>query len=407
MGPIIRAMRHNKTRFILIILEIAFTLAIVTNCVNMILEERRTLTHPSGFDDHNIVWMRSRPFAPEFRETKYMDENIKADLRTIAAIPGVKAVASTNFRPWQGGGSSTTVREAGNKQGSVLRTQIYYGTEGMFDTLGAPIASGRGFVPNDFDYPDGANPKVAVISRALAKLLFGDASPVGKVIVQPEGKGAGIDSDPFTIVGVIDEFYNPYGWPIHEYVVFAPSPVGSYARGSRFLIRVEPGSMQSTTAEIEKRLVAANGGRVLELETIDSIKAEFQSGSRLIVGATTGVIIILVFVTGLGILGITSLSVAERTRQIGTRRALGATRGDILRHFLAENWIITSVGLILGIAATYGLNFLLVSRVSDVKMSWPLVAVGMVLLWIAGLAATIPPALRASMVSPAIATRSI
>jgi len=190
-------------------------------------------------------------------------------------------------------------------------------------------------------------------------------------------------------------------------VVFAPSPVGSYARGSRFLIRVEPGSMQSTTAEIEKRLVAANGGRVLELETIDSIKAEFQSGSRLIVGATTGVIIILVFVTGLGILGITSLSVAERTRQIGTRRALGATRGDILRHFLAENWIITSVGLILGIAATYGLNFLLVSRVSDVKMSWPLVAVGMVLLWIAGLAATIPPALRASMVSPAIATRSI
>jgi putative ABC transport system permease protein len=406
MGPIIRAMRHNKTRFILIILEIAFTLAIVTNCVNMILEERRSLTHPSGFDDHNIVWLRSRPFAPEFRETKYMQNSIESDVRTIAAIPGVKAVASTNFRPWQGGGSSTTVKEAG-KKGDIVRSQIYYATDGIFNTLGTPITAGRGFTKPDFNYPDDGDPSVVVISRALARLLFKDANPIGRAIAQPDATGAGQESAPYTVVGVIDQFYNPYGWPIHEYAIIAPSPVGSYARGSRFLVRVEPGSMQSVTAEIERRLIASNGGRVLELKSIDDIKDEYQAGSRLIVAATTGVIVILVFVTALGILGITSLSVAERTRQIGTRRALGATRGDILRHFLAENWIVTSAGLLLGIAATYGLNFLLVSHVSDVKMSWPLVGIGMVLLWVAGLVATIPPALRASMVSPAIATRSI
>jgi putative ABC transport system permease protein len=121
----------------------------------------------------------------------------------------------------------------------------------------------------------------------------------------------------------------------------------------------------------------------------------------------TAVIIVLVFVTALGILGITSLSVSERTKQIGTRRALGATKADILRHFLAENWIVTTIGLALGVIATYALNWALVSSMTDVKMPWYLVGVGMVLLWINGLVATIPPALRAARIAPAIATRSV
>ncbi|HJQ36576.1 MAG TPA: FtsX-like permease family protein, partial [Thermoanaerobaculia bacterium] len=118
-------------------------------------------------------------------------------------------------------------------------------------------------------------------------------------------------------------------------------------------------------------------------------------------------IVVLVFITALGILGITSLAVSERTKQIGTRRALGATKGDILKHFLAENWIVTTIGLILGVIATYTLNFFLVSQLTDATMPWYLVGIGVVLLWINGLVATIPPALRAASVSPAIATRSV
>jgi putative ABC transport system permease protein len=116
---------------------------------------------------------------------------------------------------------------------------------------------------------------------------------------------------------------------------------------------------------------------------------------------------VLVFITALGIVGITSLAVSERTRQIGTRRALGATRGDILKHFLTENWIVTTAGLIFGVVATYALNFALVSQLTDVKMPWYLVGIGMALLWIIGVVATLPPALRAASVSPAIAPRSV
>jgi putative ABC transport system permease protein len=406
MGPIIRAMRHNKTRFILIVLEIAITLAIVTNAVNMILNERKEMNRPSGFDDANLVWMRMRPFAPEFREDPYMEQVIDADLRALATIPGVKAVSNTNFLPWQGGGSSSTVKVAGVK-GDVVRTQNYYSTAGIFDTLGVKVVEGRGFQPGDFNYPREDEPNVAVISRALARLLWNDGgSVVGRAFQRSDASGTDV-SKPFTVVGVIDQFYNPYPWPIHEFAVFFPSRVGSYARGSRFLVRVEPGAMKSVVPMLEKRLLGVNANRVFEMETMDEIKGNFQTASRLVVRLMSGVIVVLVFVTALGIVGITSLAVAERTKQIGTRRALGATRGDILRHFLMENWIVTTMGLVLGVALTYALNFALVTQVADAKVPWYLIVVGMVILWLNGLIATIPPALRAAMVSPATATRTV
>ena len=143
------------------------------------------------------------------------------------------------------------------------------------------------------------------------------------------------------------------------------------------------------------------------MRTVAETKDNFFSAGKLVITAMTGIIIVLVFITALGIVGITSLAVSERTRQIGTRRALGATRGDILKHFLTENWIVTTAGLIFGVVATYALNYALVSQLTDVKMPWYLVGIGMALLWIIGVIATLPPAFRAASVSPAIATRSV
>ena len=84
IGPIVRAMRHNRTRVVLIVLEIGMTLAIVTNCVNVILAEREKMGQPSGFDDDNIVWMLERPFTAEFRDPMFLGNIISADLRAIA-----------------------------------------------------------------------------------------------------------------------------------------------------------------------------------------------------------------------------------------------------------------------------------------------------------------------------------
>jgi len=209
------------------------------------------------------------------------------------------------------------------------------------------------------------------------------------------------------------EVFNPFGPPGREpnpmasRAIFLPSRVGGYESGIRYLIRTEPGAQGSVIPEIEKRLTASEPSRVFEFKSMSVKKAERFSGSKIIVTTMTCIIVALVAVTALGLLGLTSLAVAERTRQIGTRRALGATRGDILRYFLIENWLVTTAGLIIGVAGAYALNYMLVSQVSDVKMQWQLIAAGMVLLWINGLLSTIPPALKASMVSPSIATRSV
>lgn len=398
IGPILRAMSHNRTRFVLIIFEIAITLAIVTNAVNMILVERKAMQQRSGFDDANLVAINAQTFAPEFEEQSYVEQVVKADLRALSGIPGVKAAAATRITPWQGGGSSGTWKTEGYPE--KFQAQIYGTTPQLFDVLGVDIVAGRGFTEHDTPTDPDTATTVTVISRALAKKLWGDANPIGKVVTNGDG------GTPRTVIGVIGDFYNPYAWNIGELVLFTPGRSYS-SNGMSYLVRAEPGAMKSVASQLEPRLVQVNAGRIFRLRTIADVKDNFFAGQRLIITSMTAVIVVLVFVTALGILGITSLAVSERTKQIGTRRALGATKADILKHFLAENWVVTTIGLVLGVIATYGLNFALVSNLTDAKMPWYLVGVGMVLLWLNGLVATIPPALRAARVAPAIATRNV
>jgi putative ABC transport system permease protein len=165
--------------------------------------------------------------------------------------------------------------------------------------------------------------------------------------------------------------------------------------------------MKQVIPEIEKTLLKVNDGRNVEVKTIDEFKTQYFTESRIVIGAMTAVIVLLVVVTGLGIVGVTSFSVTERRKQIGTRRALGATKPAILRYFLLENWIITNSGLLLGIALAYALNFVLVTKAGGDKLDWRFVAAGVLLLWLQGLVATLAPATRAAAVSPVIATRAV
>lgn len=398
IGPIIRAMRHNRMRFAFIILEIAITLAIVTNAVNMILDERKKMLQKSGFDDENIISIAYQPFAPEFKEESYVEALVQKDMRAIHSIPGVKAVATTYFLPWQGGGSSGVWKTEGFND--KFQAQLYAARGDIFGTLGVKVTQGRAFVETDTPAETNVPTRVTIISRALAKKLWGDANPIGRVITNGEG------GTPRTVIGIIDDFYNPYAWNIGEYVLFTPGRAYD-SGGAVFLLRTEPGAVKSVVAQLEPKLISVNPGRVFRIATVAEMKDRYFSAGKLVIRAMTGIIVVLVFITALGIMGITSLAVAERTKQIGTRRALGATRSDILRHFLMENWLVTTAGLVLGVVGAYALNILLVSKLSDVKMQWELVVAGMVLLWLNGLLSTVPAALRATLVPPSIATRSV
>ncbi|MEO8430993.1 MAG: FtsX-like permease family protein [Acidobacteriota bacterium] len=418
-GPILRSMRRNKVRYGLIVAEVALTLAIVANCVNMIGDSRREMARPSGFDDENILAVRSVPFSPAFKEDGYSDNALRKDLEVLRGIPGVKAVSNTRFLPWQGGGSSMESRVAGSR-GDYLRNQVYNADEGTLDALGARLVEGRNFTRADVEADSirlrqlgtlnrerTADGRVVtpisqdvIISRAFAALAFADGKALGKSLEDNDG-------DRYRVVGVIDHFYNPYGWPIHEYVIFYPNFSAGFQGGSSFLVRVEPGKMASVRQQTEKALLAANSGRNVTVKELMEIKERFQSQSALLVKILSLVIVLLLFVTCLGIVGLTVFSVAERTRQIGTRRALGARKLDILSYFLLENWLVTTMGLVLGVVLAYALNVALVTRLNGSHIGAGLVAMGVALLWIAGLGATYFPARRGARVAPAVATRSV
>jgi putative ABC transport system permease protein len=418
MGPIVRALRRNKVRAGLIVAEIALTLAIVTNCVAMIVDARGKMTRASGFDDDNIVSVRSAPFDTAFKEDGFVDNALAGDLAALRALPGVKAVSNTYFLPWQGGGSSDEFKPVGGPQ--ALRLQVYNADEGTFDALGIAVSEGHGFTAEDVRRDTlrlrevgktkrerGSDGKPlqkfqqdVVVSRAFAKLAFGDGSPLGKTLEDSDG-------DLYRVVGVIDHFFNPYGWPIHEYVAFFPSSSSSFQFGTSYLLRAEPGQREAVAKAAEEKLLALNGGRTLRVRTLAEIKKLYFGPQSIVITLMGAVIVLLVLVTSLGIVGLTSFSVTERTRQIGTRRALGARRLDILTHFLLENWLLTTAALVLGSALAVAINVGVVSAAGGSKLGVGTVAAGVGLLWIAGLLATFAPALRASRISPAIATRNV
>jgi putative ABC transport system permease protein len=395
-GPIIRALGRNRMRVLLIVIQIAMTLAVVTNAVNMIVTQRREMQKSSGFDDDNIVRVRSRQIAAAFQDRAYRISTTEADVRALRTIPGVRAVTNTAFLPWQGGGSSGELKAAGG-DGNNYRTQMYNTTTGLVQTLGNHVVSGRDLRESDINDDPNSKVQTVLITRELERLLFKGQSAVGKQLLENDDS---VDN----IVGVIDPFYNPYGWPIHTYAVFY---AGHVSRNSSFyLVRVDPGAMKRVAPLLERKLMALNEGRKIDLRIVSEVKDKFFSEARIIIGSMLAVIILIVVVTALGIAGVTSFTVTERKKQIGTRRALGATKPAIVRYFLLENWIITNAGLILGIALAYGLNYLLVTHSSAAKLDWRFVAAGVALLWAQGIAATLAPAMRAAAVSPVIATKA-
>jgi len=397
-GPIIRALGRNKTRFVLIAIEVALTLAIVLNCVNMMKEMHWQMVRPTGLDEPNIITVVSQPFSAEFKDQNYFDNRRKADIDLLRALPGVKAAEAISAIPLSSSGSSSGYKPLGSTM-NTLATGVFEGGTGMLDALGVHLIQGRPFNESDINESRAKN---VIITKAFADRLFPDGNALGKQI---QGR---TPEDPDTIVGIIDQMHGSWPrWRYISHVLLRPDKPGNFNRGVRYLVRTEPGQVDSLVRVIEERLLKSDNGRNVTVQTLLSVKARTFTADRAVIKMLGAVIFLLIFVTALGIVGITSFSVTERVHHIGTRRALGARRLDIVRYFLTENWVITTAGIVLGVALTYGLNFVLVSSVNGAKMDWRLVAGGVLVMWGIGLSAAFTPALRGARVSPAIAARAV
>jgi putative ABC transport system permease protein len=405
LGPIFRALMHNKSRFWLIALEVALTLAIVTNCINVMLDMRSEFLKPSGMDEDNLLVVFTEPFAAEFKEEEFVDALRDEDLLRLRSFPGVAEASGFHQIPLSGSGSASSRRPAGSELDTTV-APLFIVTDRALQTLDVDLIEGRDFTAADFDfdmeaYEQGDAVRNVILNQALAQKLFPDESAVGKVIQNDSSDRAE------TVIGVVGTLLN--SWPSSRYgedAMLLPGKPGNEYR-MRYIVRTEPGASGSAYAELEGLMRDTEPGRVITIRTMEEVKRRQFVMNLALIKILTVVIFLLVAVTSIGIIGLTSFSVTERTRQIGTRRALGATRVDIVRHFLVENWMITGFGLALGLVLTIGLNIALTNAADAPKMDWYLLVGGPVLLWATGIVAALLPAIRASKVAPEIATRTV
>ncbi len=403
--PIISTLRRHRTAAALIVLEIALTCAIVSNAVFLISDRMSQMDRPSGLVEDEIVRVKIAGIG-----TGKVDANALTvqDLVALRAIPGVKSVAQTNMISFGGSSWNTSISTAPDDPNPSINAGMFMGSVDLLETLGVRIIAGRDFTPDEYvDFESAqagkVHPASIIITRGVAERLFPGKSPVGQ-LVYVWGK------DSSTVVGVIDTLARPNKFQGTEGLQFAMVlPVTMpYTIGGNYVLRVDPARRDTVIAAIQGTLDRVDPNRiVLERKPFSEIRKSFFKDDRAMAYLLLGVSIALLIITALGVVGLASFWVQQRTRQIGIRRALGASRRDILRYFQTENFILATLGIVIGMALAYAINLWLMHKYQVGRLPAEFLPIGALLLWMLGQVAVLGPALRASMIPPAIATRSL
>jgi putative ABC transport system permease protein len=400
--PILSTLRRHRTAAALIVLEIALTCAIVCNALFLIRERLARMDLPSGIAESEVLRV-SLSGIGERADAQAITEQ---DLAAMRAIPGVKAAASTNMFPFGGSSWNTSISNKPDDHDRPLNAAMYMGTGDLAGVFGVKLLAGRTFQPEEFVpfeevQAQRARMPTIIITKGIADKLFPGQNALGKGIYV-WGK------EPAIVVGIIDKLARPNdnGGAGLDYAMILPVTL-SYQK-SDYVLRVDASRRQEVLAAVDAALDGVDRNRVLlERETFTQIRNSHFKADRSMAYLLAGVSLALLIITALGVVGLASFWVQQRTRQIGIRRALGATKTDILRYFQTENFILASLGIILGMGLAYAINLWLMSKYQVARLPSEYLPIGAALLWLLGQIAVLGPALRAATIPPAIATRTV
>ncbi len=400
IGPILRALSRNKLGVTLIAMQIAFTMTIMVNAVFIIIERSNAMARPSGLDEPNTFYLSSTGFGDAFNS----EVTEQDDLQLLRSMPGIIDAAPTNAVPVSGSGSSDGLRLDNDPTLPAIQAAVYFTDDHALNTMDLKLIAGENFSSSDVLYKrpsEGRDYTKAVVSLALAETLFPEEgeNAVGRIFYN--------GNNPVEISGVVETLQTP--WPTSSFIERAMLvPMNFINATSTYLIRTEPGERDRLMVETEEALASTNPNRIIRgLKSMDETREESYRLDSAMATILFTVIATLLFITSMGIVGLAVFGINRRRKQIGTRRALGATRGQILRHFMLENFFISGVGVLLGAVLTIGFSIMLSSLFESPTMAWYYTPVGMVILVLIGQLAVLGPSTRAARIQPAIATRSI
>ena len=406
LRPILSTLRRHKTAASLIVLEIALSCAIICNAMFLIGGRLQRMDRPSGAAEDEIVRIQIAGIGQSDNAAALTG----SDLAALRAIPGVKSASVTNEVNFGNSSWNSGVTLTPEQRQSSLNATTYLGDETLPTTMGLTLLAGRYFNADEMvDWDAFNNPganlavPVAIITKDMADKLWPGQDPLGKTFYS-WGEGG------TRVVGVVDKLARPneQGGPeAYYYSMLLPLRV-PFNVGGNYLLRTAP-ERRTEVLEAAVEALERNGPSriILKQQTLEEMRHDFYRQDRAMSWMLVIVSVLLLVVTALGIVGLASFWVAQRTKQIGVRRALGATRGQVLRYFQVENFVLATAGIIIGMLLAYALNQLMMSKAELPRLPAIYLPVGALVLWLLGQLSVLGPARRAAAVPPAVATRSV
>ncbi|MGO2129855.1 MAG: ABC transporter permease [Pseudoalteromonas prydzensis] len=397
--PIFHALCRSKVGAVLLLIQIAITTAIVSNAAFIIQDRIAFLNQETGYPEQDLFKFNVMTFGKDIDAS----QQFELDEAMLRALPGVVNAAQSSSIPLSGSGSASSfnLKPAPQESKSIRSSYIFIDEHGL-DTYGVKLIAGRNFSEDEVtitNLPTERTTNVTVVTQALLDELFPEGDGLGKTIY--------FGDLPLTIIGVADHMKSSWLKDSHpNNVALIPYIQGkTYAQ---FAVRTKPGQRAAVMKQIETAMLNNYSKRVINnIKGLDQLKDEYVAADKLMMRMLIVLITILVLVTALGIFGLTLFNISKRTKQIGTRRALGARKSAIINYFLVENAMICCMGLLIGIIAALLLGQLLMQHFSIATLPPSYIAGTAIMVFVMSLLAVFGPARRAANISPSIATRTI
>ena len=394
--------RRARLRSSLVVAEVALSLVLMIGA-GLLLKSYRAYTHTNiGFDPKGVLTFRVSPPEAKYPHSEQRIVFFNQLMERLRALPGVEQAGGANGIPFSGWNVQAEMTVEGHPehpQGEPLDVHYQAVIPGFFKTLGIPIVAGRDLSPLDRDTAN----RVGVINETLAKQEFPGEDPLGKRIKI----GRLADKEPWvTVVGVVRDF--------RHYRL--PQPMGPAIYYPYYQWASYTQTIVLKTSGLPANLLP---GVVRVIKSIDpdlptyQVQSLEQAVNRSLwrprmQGQVIGLFAVLALVlASVGIYGVVSYAVAQRTRELGVRMALGASRGQVVGMVVRQGALLAVIGVGAGLAGAFALTRVLATLLFGVEVTDATVFVGIpVLLGVVAVAASWLPALRAARIDPLVAMRA-
>jgi putative ABC transport system permease protein len=379
----------RKSRHLMLSLEILLAFAVVFGIAAFALRYWQLYREPAGFDGTD-VWSVAI-VAGDSKSSAIPAEVYDTLRRNLKALPAVREVGFASYSPYTNSTWTTTYKSP--QTGAEVLTNILEASDGMAAALGMPVVRGRWFSAAD----EGSAVVPAVMNRRLAAAMFPGQEALGREFVDKDSKRT------VRVVGIVDEFRHrsPLMVPVN-FIMTRFAPLTSESRVRTIVLKVAPGTPRGFEASLNRQLKGVRNDWSYTIAPLAAMRAS-QMKELLIPLAVLGVIAaFMLAMVAFGLFGVLWQNTARRIPEIGLRRAIGARAADIYRQIVAEQLLLSSIAIVLGLVLLVQLPL---TGALGQMMNWPVflgaAGLSMAVIYLLSLLCSLYPGWRASRLSPA------